>query len=53
MQVLENDQSSKMLITHYQFISAILNENLNIPNRWYYPNNTFHLQAKINIMVII
>ncbi len=41
MQVLENDQSSKMLITHYQFISAILNENLNIPNRWYYPNNTF------------
>ena len=30
-----------MLITHYQFFSSILKENLNIPNRWYYTNNTF------------
>ena len=30
-----------MLITHYQFFSIIINENLNIPNRWYFPNNTF------------
>ena len=30
-----------MLITHYQFFFLILNQNLNIPNRWYFPNNTF------------
>ena len=30
-----------MLITHYQFFSLILDKNLNIPNRWYFPNNTF------------
>ena len=29
------------MITHYQFFSSILKENLNIPNRWYYTNNTF------------
>ncbi len=39
--VLKKDKSNKMLITHYQFFSTILNENLNIPNRWYYNNNTF------------
>ena len=39
--VLKKDRSNKMLITHYQFFSTILNENLNIPNRWYYNNNTF------------
>ena len=30
-----------MLITHYQFFSLLLKDNLNIPNRWYFPNNTF------------
>ena len=30
-----------MIITHYQFFSLLLEENLNIPNRWYFPNNTF------------
>jgi hypothetical protein len=39
--ILKNDKSEKMLITHYQFFSLILNQNLNIPNRWYFPNNTF------------
>ena len=30
-----------MVITHYQFFSVLLDENLNIPNRWYFPDNTF------------
>ena len=31
-----------MLISHYQFFSTILEKNLNIPNRWYFPgNNTY------------
>ena len=30
-----------MVITHYQFFSLILNQNLYIPNRWYFPDNTF------------
>ena len=38
---LKKDKDYKMLITHYQFFSIIINENLNIPNRWYFPNNTF------------
>ncbi len=41
IKILKKDKSEKMLITHYQFISLILDENLNIPNRWYFPNNTF------------
>ena len=31
-----------MLITHYQFFSLILNENLNILNRWYLWDNNTH-----------
>ena len=41
LKIIKDDNSSKMLITHYQFFSALLEENLNIPNRWYFPNNTF------------
>ncbi len=41
LSILKSDKSEKMLITHYQFFSLILNKNLNIPNRWYFPNNTF------------
>ncbi len=41
LSILKKDKTEKMLITHYQFFSLILNESLNIPNRWYYPNNTF------------
>ncbi len=41
LQIIKKDKSKKMLITHYQFFSLLLNEDLNIPNRWYYPNNTF------------
>jgi len=46
MKVIKNDQRNKMIITHYQFFSLISEENLNIPNRWYYPNNTFPSSKK-------
>ena len=33
------------MITEYQFFSLILEENLNIPNRWYtHDNNSYPLQ---------
>ncbi len=41
IEIIKLDKREKMLITHYQFFSSILKENLNIPNRWYYTNNTF------------
>ena len=41
IEIIKNDSSEKMLITHYQFFSLLLDDNLNIPNRWYFPNNTF------------
>ena len=41
LKVIKDDKTSKMIITHYQFFSLLLEENLNIPNRWYFPNNTF------------
>lgn len=45
-QTINTIQNSKekevMVITHYQFFSTILEKNLNIPNRWYFPyNNTY------------
>ena len=44
---LKNDKREKMLITHYQFFSLLLEEDLNIPNRWYYPyNNTYPSSKK-------
>ena len=46
LQVLKDDQDEKMLITHYQFFSLILKDDLNIPNRWYFPNNTFPATAQ-------
>ena len=42
IRVIENDKREKTLITHYQFISTILDENLNILNRWYLWNNNTH-----------
>ena len=42
-----------MLITHCQFFLLLLNKNLNIPNRWYFPNNTFRHLTKINIIYYI
>ena len=35
IQVLREDKRTKMVISHYQIFSAILEENLNNPNRWY------------------
>tara|TARA_Y100000590_G_scaffold440134_1_gene565166 strand:- start:872 stop:2479 length:1608 start_codon:yes stop_codon:yes gene_type:complete len=46
IKIIKSDKREKMLITHYQFFSLILNENLNIPNRWYYTNNTFPTSNK-------
>ena len=44
---LKNDNRKKMLITHYQFFSFLLETNLNIPNRWYYSeNNTYPSSEK-------
>ena len=40
IQILKNEKRKKMVITHYQFFSLILEQDLNIPNRWslYHPN---------------
>ena len=35
------DKRRKMILTPYQFFSVILEEDLNIPNRWYL-NNASH-----------
>ena len=44
LQKIKNDKRKKMVITHYQFFSFLLEEDLNIPNRWYFlGNNTFPL----------
>ncbi len=42
LQVIDNDQREKILITHYQFISTILDKDLNIMNRWYLWDNNTH-----------
>jgi signal transduction histidine kinase len=42
IRVIESDKREKTLITHYQFISTILNQNLNILNRWYLWDNNTH-----------
>ncbi len=36
---LKKENQNKMVLTHYQFFSLLLEENLNIPNRWYSPDN--------------
>ena len=47
IKIIKNDLNEKMLITHYQFFSLILDENLHIPNRWYFPNQTFPASKEI------
>ncbi len=42
MKVLENDKRNKSLITHYQFISTLIDEPLNLFNRWYLWDNNTH-----------
>jgi hypothetical protein len=40
--IINKDERKKILITHYQFISTILDKNLNILNRWYLWDNNTH-----------
>ena len=42
IEIIDGDNRQKSLITHYQFISTILNKDLNIWNRWYLFNNNTH-----------
>ena len=40
--LIKLDHRKKILITHYQFFSLLLEEDLNILNRWYLWNNNTH-----------
>ena len=42
LKIIDNDKRKKVLITHYQFVSTILNQDLNILNRWYLWDNNTH-----------
>ena len=42
IELLKQDEREKILITHYQFISTILDKNYNILNRWYLWDNNTH-----------
>ena len=39
---IKENNRDKIIITHYQFFSLILNNNLNILNRWYLWDNNTH-----------
>ena len=39
---ISNEKREITLITHYQFISTVLDKNLNILNRWYLWDNNTH-----------
>ena len=53
LQVIDNEQREKILITHYQFISTILDKDLNIMNRWYLWDNNTHPLKTINTLNFI
>ena len=40
--IMKADSRKKTLITHYQFFSTLLDEDLNILNRWYLWDNNTH-----------
>ena len=42
MEIINKDKREKTLITHYQFMSTILDKRLNILNRWYLWDNNTH-----------
>ena len=42
MKVIKNDKREKSLITHYQFISTLTDNRLNLLNRWYLWDNNTH-----------
>ena len=37
---MKKDRREKIVITHYQFFSLVLDEDLNILNRWFLDHNT-------------
>ncbi len=39
---IKSDKREKILVTHYQFLSLVLEEDLNILNRWYLWDNNTH-----------
>ena len=39
---INNDKRNKVLITHYQFFSLLLDDDLNMLNRWYVWDNNSH-----------
>ena len=42
IETIRNDNREKILITHYQFFSIILDNNINLLNRWYLWDNNTH-----------
>ena len=42
IETINNDKREKTLITHYQFMSTVLDKRLNILNRWYLWDNNTH-----------
>jgi len=42
LNIVKSDSRKKIFITHYQFFSLLLNEDLNILNRWYLWDNNTH-----------
>ena len=42
IEIIENDSREKTLITHYQFMSTILDKPFHILNRWYLWDNNTH-----------
>ena len=46
LEIIDKDERRKTLVTHYQFISTILDKRLNILNRWYLWDNNTHPTEK-------
>ena len=42
VEIIKNEKREIVLITHYQFISTILDKKINILNRWYLWDNNTH-----------
>ena len=42
LKVIDDDSREKSLITHYQFVSTILDKPMNVLNRWYLWDNNTH-----------
>ena len=42
IKTIGSDNREKILITHYQFFSTVLDNNINLLNRWYLWDNNTH-----------